>query len=652
MALSTARINHTQTEFSNVDSMFPNAINPDPFLGCIGANYSAEFDFTLSGSHADGTALSLAGAEIFIDLARFIPTGQYWYPSGTTPRAGWIVRLPTPYAAGTYNFVPVNFGQTEDTLANTVIELTTTTSTTYTIVIKSDRFLMDFDEYHRQHAVDHNDVLLRSSIRAPRREDNSYYASAYRNKRSLGLYTVLTHNGKKVYNEVHAPVSLRFWNVDTNDDLADFVMTVELERASAVVEDFSSFVDTRVNLYFTKPAGYKLVNVVAFLWEESEDNENSWMSDLNFSAFKLTNDLAGASKKDGRIYAPTKALTYNAGPGRYEAYFRVPASTVVPGKRYRVAAYSTVQTDPGAVYQYVQSFLSRTRYTTDAPPSYFALGITPLVWDYDKNLNTNLVEKATAADRYGIKLELDKVAYDAAFGAGSFEDDLATIRLRIYEYATPDTYLANFSLNRVDGIFPDNHKAIKVDEDPTSFAAYTVIRAQQLNSQGFLDLAGKDIVVEFAFRFDYGGSPSYSYNYLYKTRIKFRDYENALTLPTRKIEGIYYFDADTGLPITSLCDVSRVLVEVRLESGHGSTGSNIHFRGLLDTTPYGSTFWNDGALVEFDGYAGNHPTLEGSPIESAEEFFDTDGVARMIVDVSTQPLGLERRIIAIKGGPI
>lgn len=647
---STAAISYQGSQFSSGHSMFPLAASPNPMRACIGANYSASFTYLLSGKHADGSAFTLAGAEIFVDFARFIPNGQYWYPSGTVPRTGWYVKLPAVVAVGTYAMVPVNFGQTEDTLANATVQLSVTNSTTYSIAIKDDFFLADFDEYHRQHSVDHNKILLLSSLRAPRTEDNSYLASVYRTERALGVIQEVLHLGNKVRFENHQPIRLRYWNVDESNVESSFSFEVELTRSSAPVDEFSSYQGTMVNLYISKPGGLKLVDVVAMIWEESENNENSWISDLRYSHFKLANDLAGSSQKDGMIYAPTKALTYNASLGRYEAYFRVPSGSVTPGKRYRIAAYSTVQTDPGSVYRNVQSWLSPIRYTANSIPGPYMLDVETTVYDPDSTALANLVENATPADRYGVEILVDKAAYDADFDAGSFEEDLHSVSLKIYEFATPGTLLANYTLVRTGGVFPTNNKAISVNEGASTFAVGTELRAQFLNSQGILDLAGKDLIIEFGLRFDYDGPPSHSYVYLYKARIKFRQYDNVLTLPSRKIEGIYYYDADTGLPISSMCNVSRILVEVVLESGHGSTGNNFHFRGMIDRTPYGSTFWNDLGLEEFDGYVPAHlPQLQELPIESADEYFDTDGVARMIVDVSGIPTGEERRIIAIKG---
>lgn len=634
---------------------------------CVSDPFELELTIDLSGDHASGDAFEIDGSEVFVSLAPFIEEGAFWYPRGTSPRSGWFLQIPTGLSPGnTIDARAVNLADLDESLepsspANTIVRFTYVNATTLALEIRL-RPGQDLEEFVRQKRIRHSEWWRKTTLRSDL--DENKRDSVYNEEKALGVHVQVTKQGERIRFEKHFPLRLRWWNQDENGDPWPYDFEVKIERdEGAGLQEFnslSSFVDNLITWRIQKPGPTLQQGVTTLMiWEQGNENKALWHEDINLSEATLLTSALPA-ELDNMIWSP--ATNWSLSGGYYEGSFTIPANLVEPGKTYRFGARMNVITDPGAVYQYTQPLLWST--TTDdgggtgggtggggiEPPCDFA--IIGLVKDYDKQYNTTEISKATPADRYRICAKIDKTPYETCAGPGSFWDDIGSYTLKVYEDGDPlnPIYMKTVFKDPDTGNSFPQAKNFSYLEDATNFMVCFDFRAMFLNDQGLEDFADRDIVFEWQFKFDYFGAPSWSTIYLYKFLFHFEDYDNFRTSPEREILAINYYDADTGLPLGGTCGTDRILVEIVLDAGHGSDGTNIHVRGFVDRSPYGCTLISDLALAERDGYVSTQSfeQLEEDPIEYIDEFFDANGVARMIIDCNLIEDSLERRVLAIQ----
>jgi len=640
------------------DLVVPGTTNFD--YGAVSQGFVHRLTLDLSGDHASGNPFEIDEAEVFVSFASFIDVGSFWYPRGTSPRAGFFGLVPSGLTPGdVIPLRPVNLGDLPDSLAvfggvpgSPIAKIVYVDATTLRIELDTQANT-DLGEYLRAQTVKHSELFRKPSRRSSL--DDNTLVSVYNEEKALGIHVMVEKEKEKIRFERHFPLRLRWWNqdIDGQDITTGFEVKIKRNEGAGLIEfdTLSSFVDNKIEIRIEKPAaGLKLGASEVRVWEEHEGkNAKDWFLDTKYSQGTLLTTVL-STQIDGLIWSPSS--NWNLVGGYYEGSFTIPANLVDSTKRYKIGVLSPVLTDPASVFQYVQPYLKTTTTTADGiqPPCDFAIEGT--VQDYDGSWSTTLIENAAPGDRYRICAKIDKSVYESCAGIGSFWNDIGSFTMKVYPEGSPLEPIYTKTVFK-DPLTENGFPVVKkfsYEEVGDDFTVCFDFRAMILNSQGLADFANDRIVFEWQFKFNYYGSPSWSTIYLYKFTFDFNQYDNLVTSPARKILSILYFDANTGLPIGQSCDRGRVLIEIKLDAGHGSDGSNIRVRGLLDRDTYGVTLISDQALKERDGYVSpeGFTQREDDPIEYIDEYFDVNGMARMIVDLDLIDDPQTRRVIAIQ----
>lgn len=622
----------------------------------VGDRWELIINLRASGTHADRTDFEFLDSEFFVAYAPGIDNGKYHFPRGTSPRAGFFCIIPPDASAGKiYEIVPYGMGEVENSLTwkdapfeKCEVEYQSAVSVTVTL---RGRFAQMWGEYLRAGRLLNDELFIKSDRREHALERNEY-PSAYNVPKTYGVHVAATHHHHRIMAETFFPIQLRWWNQDEKGEEIGTQYDVAFEVDGQPADEISAYQDTRVKITISDiPVDLDFVsNKAQFLvWCNRDGNRDIWYDDLQFSQSPAVADLAGSNQLDGLIWSPSDK--WIAPGGSYETFFTIPAAMVDRDETYYIGVL--LPFTKGGKFDHVQPVLKSSR--SGGLPEPCPLPMEGKIFNYDVEYPTNRLSKAAPGDRYKLRLCMDTAAFNAC-AETTFLQEVSQVGVRVYEYDTPlNTLFEHWqAIDPDDNIFYDT-KRFQFDYPPGQFCMDFVFRAGVLNNQIFHDSADKHLVYEFMIRFDYGGAPQYSNIYRFEFRIEYYNYENMyqpLGSPPQKIKAIRYYNADTGLPLYAFCDdVEKVLVEVELNDGHQSDGSNTTFRGFLDRFPYGAAMQGpSGYLKEHDGYVSPQllTQLEQAPILYSDQYFDTDGLARMIIDVTGFQLSEQFRVLAIK----
>ena len=653
---STAEITNTAGVWNSPESTFDSGSATHDGVTGIGDRFELELDYTLSGDWESGDPFNFGEeVELFVSFAEGIQNGEYWMPRGTYPTAGFFAVIPTGLSVGDrIALTGVRLGEAMQILESSnpmtkVVEFEYLGATSFKIRI-NHRHALSLQEFLRPVPVKSLDLFAKT-VRRGEVESNEY-PSVYNSERSLGVFAYIRREKEQlddtIREESFYDYRLRFWDQDPDGVSTAYPLTVEFEQDRSPAENISAQIDTVVKLSFDKPAGLEMNTTQSRLlvWEEGEEGGKVWYEQLRWSEHTLFTNGADA-QIEGLIYAPSSAFRENVATNKYEGSFTMKATELDASKKYRIAVLAVFDGDPSGTFEHVQPMLTPALRPDDAPVSCL-IDMIPTIVDYQKTYDTHHLEKATAGDRYTLRLCTDKASYEACFGAGSFDANLSTAQIRAYEEGEDENnplYLATYARDPLTGFFAGD-KVLDFQDDASNFCMKWVTRGGVLTDQAsFVNMAGKTIIYDFRLKFDYD---NFSQVYTYRFKLEYQPYENFRSDPEREILAIDYYDADTGLPITDFCDLRRLRVEVTLDVGHGSDGTNWKLRPMIDQSPYGVGFDTPAGFKEFDGYASvNLIQLQQDPIEYAEEFFTDTGKAHFIVNMDLVPFGEPRRVYAI-----
>lgn len=610
----------------------------------IAAPMVMEVQLELGGESTLGTWTRNTGASRwYFRPGLFVPPGvQLNLQSNPATQPCYFVELPKSAPNAGYLMSPINCGLYTDQNRNFTASLEVRGDTTVILSLQF-RMTMDLLGFLSGLGVHNPDRFIRSALGAPLALTNDV-SSVYNLDRAFSwmLYaTVATHtdpDDKVAITQANDFTSR--WYLEGlyggAPELDGF--TCKLERNGIEVQDFSAFEPTKVICTWDEPGTSTPHTAYAYVLEVQSQSYINFLTDYKANGFTVV-DNAFASQLDGFAYGPSEAIN-NTG-SEWETTFHV--RNVDPAKQYAVVIVVGMTVE--ASYNRTNSYIRYPIAADGIPLSNTLIECDGSISDYNRTEVDHVI--TTVVDRLRLRVEYDYTSYEAelpAWSAGSFLEDLNRVKLEVYvdgdflyDVIWPknasngfnDAYLAVFAID-------DEAETVRID--------YTALMAYLNDLAGLEDWGGKTITYRWTLRLSYATLGGHSVDYAYEQKVVVQDYRNYAEV----IEEINLFDYDTGLRLTGLCGVDKVLVEVLLDPAQ-LEGLDWDISAFASRAPHGYDVVSGPLSTQMDhGYPSpvGLPTGDSLLIEAVSNGF-TANRATFVLDVSTLSDGEQWRVHAI-----
>jgi hypothetical protein len=624
--------------------------------GSIGAVIRAEYEFELSGTFDDASPAVVQGTTWVFNPALFLPPGiPNVVPPGALP--GYRVTIP-PGALNGQVFTATLWNGTWYQETHRNLEVTAEVISSTKLLIRH-RFILtaDQNDYITSAIADNYSRLMKSVVNAP---DLTVAVadSVYRSQnRVIGLRVAVIEPSQT---RVSRTFSLKYWSRfylygndgSLNPPLAELVgpgfgYEMELWRGGQLVDDLCALAPTEVRVYLSDVPAYELKDV--FRVYVLDMTVNPWNELGTFLTQYGTQgvDVDANTVVDGQVLGgrvvgiatPIEAITYDRTPA-HRIRFRVDGD-LDPSRIYSIAVVVGAQPVGQPSQAFTNSFIRPNLRADGAPPApVFAVeDLRSDISDYNTKTLSNSVETCVS-DFLRLKVGVRAEAYnEQAFGGSTWSNDMLSARLRIID-ADTGAVLVNLPWSKQGGQWTGANTVEEfVDGEWVDYSVTVPMVAP--NGGGVPTFSGMTLQAVWSFTLN---TVVGQLEYQYRQNIVVDPYGNF----TKVIQSIRLLDFETGLPITSLCETSLVLVEVRLNPAL-SYGRRWNIRAQLTLPPHVASPLlprPSGTQIE-QSYEGELPQLGALPIQSLPAVFNSSGVATFIVHPDHIPSGVMARLHVI-----
>jgi hypothetical protein len=535
-----------------------------------------------------------------------------------------------------------SLGQYSTSNENGSAQLEVIDSTTFKIT-HTFRIISDTENYIISQYIANQTKLTKNSIYAASEGDNSR-PSVFNTPRSFnGL--VVTQQGKYIVsNEAfRVPFRASFNSQDVNGNfILPFTLLVEkLSSIGTFETDLSAYEDCRVTVEWDDEDEKIELEKIHLIVTRRKDQANvaGYEKDLELSE-ALLETTGSTATINGIIKGP---VVYSQDDGITSVFFVIDHTKVTRGDTYDIIPVATYESGASELSG-LNGFSSLGSGGSAIAPTF----TSDAVW-YSRNGKTANNITAAVMERLANVFTVDYNTYFDTAGEPftTFDQDFESLKFEL-KNAVSDAVLYSgvVGKNTATNVIQSSGQIQTIKDEEGGLYRFVAkpFRIPFENEQGLPNFGGNpnpalnQYKLVWTLRIVASIDQVDIVDYVTECDLEVRPYESVNNTPSYspKVSNIMFRDPNTGLPLSSWCDLEEVLVTANIED----LGTDTYALAFVDRNPFGAIYQNDYSLQEEDAYEHELPSyvefeMLQSDLISQFNLNVSGGVVSFLLDISS-----------------